>query len=201
MVALLGEEWGYSFSPAEAELLAAGMIADSARFAMSDEDTFRMMHVLQEKSKQSYDNLLLKAFPSSGLPERLATIQGMQSPALYSAGSFLLALARAPYASTMASNALIQLGADIAIGLFRSREFVTASIRVSNRAHALLGFDAMELLLPLAKANGGVCGGHACAAQITFPGYVSENILEDAFRRELLMHVKKIQMNVQLKKH
>ncbi|QQR92519.1 MAG: DHH family phosphoesterase [Candidatus Iainarchaeum archaeon] len=201
MVALLAEEWDYSFSPAEAELLATAIISDSARFAVANEETFRLMHALQQQSQRSYDALLLKAFPAHGLPERLATIQGMQAPSLYSAGSFLMATARAPYASTLAANALVQLGADIGIGLFRSREFVTASIRVSTRGHTLLGFDAMQVLLPLAKANGGVCGGHATAAQITFPGYVSENVLEDTCKRELLVAVRKIEKRAQLKKH
>ncbi len=201
MIALLAEEWDYSLSPSEAELLAIAIISDSARFALANEETFRLMHVLQQRSKQSYDALLLRAFPANDLAERLSIIQGMQSPSLFSADSFLLALARAPYASALASNALVQLGADIGVGLFRSREFVTASLRVSNRAHALLGFDSMEVLLPLAKANGGVCGGHACAAQITFPGYVSENIIEDTLKRELLMRVRKTKKNAQLRVH
>ncbi len=201
MIARLAEEWIYSLSSMEAELLASAIVSDTARFSVANEDTFRLMHVLQSKSKKSYDEILLKAFPPQGLQERLAIIHGMQSPSIYSSDTFMLALARAPYASALASHTLVQLGADIGIGLFRSREFVTASIRVSNRAHALLGFDAMDVLLPLAKSNGGICGGHACAAQITFPGYVSESVIEDTFKRELLMHVRKNQKSAQLKQH
>ena len=161
-------------SPENASLLAAAIVSDSARFANANSETFRVMDYLLKKSKQSYESLLQKAFPSADLSERVAVIKAMQSPRLIAVGDFLLGVVTAPYSSAKAANTLSQLGADISIGLFRSREFVTAAIRVSAHAHAQLKMDAMELLLPFAKSNNGSCGGHAQAAQITIPSYLSE---------------------------
>lgn len=201
IVAELAGEWNFSLEKEDAALLATALILDSYRFAVANSKTFQVMHDLLLQSQQTYESLLMRAFPVHDLNERLTTIKSMQSPQLISAGDYLLAIARAPYASAVASNTLVQLGADIGIGLFRSREFVTASLRLSSRAHSVLGMDAVEILLPLAKSHGGVCGGHASAAQITLPGYASENVIEDTFKRELFSLVKKIQKNAQLKVH
>ncbi len=191
MVAELGMAMDSSFSKSVSLILAAAMISDSARFAFANAETFRVFDFLLQKSGKTYEEVLAIAIPVVSISHRVSVFRAIKDAKLVGVGNYLLASVEAPYENAPAANAMIQLGADVSIGIFRTGKSVSASVRVSNRAHRDIQFDAMKILLPFATEHNATAGGHARAAQINLPAYFSESVLIDLFSRELLMRVKK----------
>lgn len=191
MVAQIGMTINASFSKPTAFFLAAAMVSDSARFAFANMETFRVFDFLLEKSEKTYEEVLAQAIPTVSISHRVSVFRAIKNAKLVGVGNYLLALVDAPYENAPAANAMIQMGADISIGIFRGATGVFASIRVSNRAHRDIQLDAMKIILPFAIEHHATAGGHARAAQINLPPYFSETVLLDLFSRELLMRVRK----------
>ncbi len=189
MVAQIGIELDADFTKPVASALAMAILTDSARFTVANTETFTIMGMLLEKSGKTFEQLSLKAIPPQELENNVSVFHALRQTKLFGVGKYLLAQADAPYHNAPSANALIQLGADVALGIFSSTEGLFCTVRVSGRAHSVLQLDAMKILLPLAQKNGGNCGGHARAAQLNLPPYLSESIVTDAFTRELLMRV------------
>jgi nanoRNase/pAp phosphatase (c-di-AMP/oligoRNAs hydrolase) len=201
LVTQIGLAMKGSFIPSISTALAMGMITDSARFMVANSDTFHVFDYLLLKSKKSYEEILSRAVPVSPIHDRVGVFHSMKDARLVSAGNFLFASISSPHATGQIATSLIQMGADVGLCFSHSSEGVFTSIRVSGRAHSELGYDAMQIILPLAKQHGGVGGGHARAAQLNLPPYFSEQMLVDHFSRELFMRVKKNHPKAHLKIH
>ncbi len=199
MVTQIGRELDADVTPTLARALGIAMITDTARFAEADAQTFETMSFLLEKSKQSYESLLVHTKNPVPIQSNVSVIKALRDVKLIGVNDYLLASVVAPFHNTPSANALIQLGADIALGIFPSPEGLFVSVRVSARAHILLGVDAMSVLLPLVKTHDGSCGGHARIAQATLLPYFTETLLIDAFSRELLLRVRKKDKNAKMK--
>lgn len=199
MVAQIARELNVEFTKPLSTALAMGILTDSAKFTVADNETFSTFAFLLEKSGKTYEQLSLSAVPPLEIADAISTFQSLRQVKLVNVGKFILASTNAPFHNTHAANALIQLGADIALGFFSGDKGLFCAVRISGRAHAVLQFDAMKVLPPLAREHGGTCGGHARAAQLNLPSYLSENVIIDAFVRELQMNVRKIDSNAQLK--
>ncbi len=192
MVAQIGIELNAEFSKPLASALAMGIITDSAKFTVADAETFSTFSFLLEKSGKTYEQLLERAIPALETADVVSTFHSLRNAKLISVGNFLLASTNAPYHNSRAANALIQLGADVALGIFHGKDGLFCSVRVSGRAHSVLQFDAMKILPELARTHNGSCGGHARAAQLNLPLYISENVMVDAFTHALQARVRKI---------
>ncbi|MEK6970899.1 MAG: DHH family phosphoesterase [archaeon] len=201
LVAQMGEAMGGTFTPPVSTALAMGMITDSARFMVANSHSFRVFDFLLTKSGRSYDEILARAVPVSSIHERVGVFHSMKDARLISAGDFLFASIASPSPTGQIASALIQMGADVGMCFSHSPTGIYASLRVSGRAHAELGYDAMHIILPLAHQHGGTGGGHARAAQINLPPYFSEQMLVDRFARELFMRVKKNHPRATMKIH
>ncbi len=199
MVAQIGIEMNTEFTKPLASALAMGILTDSATFAVASAETFSTFSFLLEKSGQSYEQLSLRAIPPLDVEDVVSTFQSLRQVKLVSVGKFLLATANAPYHNSRSANALIQLGADVALGLFPSEKGLFCAVRVSGRAHSVLQFDAMKVLPTLAHEHSGTCGGHARAAQLNLPPYLSENIIVDAFTHALQARVRKMDKQGKMK--
>lgn len=195
MVALIARELNVELSKPLAAALAMAIITDSAKFAVANPETFSTFSILLEKSGQSYEQLVERAIPPLELDDTVAAFHALRQTRLVGVGKYLLASTNAPYHNARAANALIQMGADVALGIFAGNEGLFCAVRISGRAHAVLQLDAMKILPPIAKEHNGTCGGHARAAQLNLPPYLSENIIIDAFTHELQRHVRKIDKN------
>ncbi len=199
MVAQIGIELNADFTKPLSSALAMGILTDSAKFAVADADTFSTFSFLLEKSGKTYEQLLNRAIPPLEMGDVVITFQSLRDAKLISVGKFLLVSTNAPYHNSRAANALVQLGADIALGIFQGKDGLFCSVRVSGRAHSVLQFDAMKILPELAHAHDGTCGGHARAAQLNLPQYLSEDIIIDAFARVLQMQVRKKDKDAKLR--
>lgn len=190
MAAQIGRELDVDFSKPVASALAVGMLTDSVRFLLANQETFGVMEFLLKKSGKPYEKLLEMANPVLPSGTRIAVLKSMRDTTLYEIGDYLLAVVNHPHHGALAANALVQLGADIGVGMFNSPQGIFCTVRISTRAHAELKFDAMKALLPFAKQNNGTAGGHAQAAQLNLPAYFSEALLRDFFQRILLEKVR-----------
>lgn len=199
LVTQIGRELNTEFIKPLASSLAMGILTDSAKFAVADNETFSTFAFLLEKSGQTYEQLVERAIPPFEMEDTVATFHSLRQAKLISVGKYLLASTNAPFHNAHAANALIQLGADVALGIFSGKEGLFCSIRISNRAHSLLQLDAMKILPSLAREHSGTCGGHARAAQLNLPPYLSENIIVDAFVRELQHKVRRTDNKAKLK--
>jgi nanoRNase/pAp phosphatase (c-di-AMP/oligoRNAs hydrolase) len=192
LVATVARELNVELPKPLAAALAMAIITDSAKFAVANNETFSTFAFLLEKSGQSYEQLLERSIPPLELGDTVASFHALRQARLLSVGKYLLASTSAPYHNARAANALIQMGADVALGVFPGKEGLFCAVRISGRAHSVLQLDAMKILPVLAREHNGTCGGHARAAQLNLPPYLSENIIIDAFTRELQRHVRKI---------
>lgn len=199
MVAQIGIEMNTEFTKPLASALAMGILTDSAKFAVADAETFSTFSFLLEKSGKTYEQLMERAIPALETEDTVSTFHSLRNAKLLSVGKFLLASTNAPYHNSRAANALIQLGADVALGIFQGKDGLFCSVRVSGRAHSVLQFDAMKILPVLASAHSGTCGGHARAAQLNLPLYISENVIVDAFTHALQARVRKVDKQGKLK--
>ncbi len=190
MVAQIGIELNSDFTKPLASALAVGILTDSAKFAVADAETFSTFSFLLSKSGKTYEQLMERAIPPLELKDAVVTFQSLRDAKLITVGKFLLASTNAPYHNSRAANALIQLGADVALGIFLGKDGLFCAVRVSGRAHSLLQFDAMKVLPSLASAHEGTCGGHARAAQLSLPLYISESVILDAFTHALQARVR-----------
>lgn len=199
IVAQMGIELNADFTKPLASALAMGIITDSAKFAVADAETFSTFSFLLEKSGKTYEQLLERAIPPLETADVVSTFHSLRNAKLISVGNFLLASTNAPYHNSRAANALIQLGADVALGIFQGKDGLFCSVRVSGRAHSVLQFDAMKILPELARTHNGTCGGHARAAQLNLPLYISENVIVDAFTHALQARVRKVDKQGKMK--
>jgi nanoRNase/pAp phosphatase (c-di-AMP/oligoRNAs hydrolase) len=199
LVAQIGRELNADFTKPVSAALAMGILTDSAKFAVADTETFSTFSFLLEKSGQTYEQLVERAIPPLEIGDTIAAFHALKQSRLMSVGKYVLVSTIAPYHNARSANALIQLGADIALGIFPSDNGLFCAVRVSNRAHSVLQVDAMKILPIIAREHNGTCGGHPRAAQLNLPPYLSENIIIDAFTHDLQRRVKKLDKKASVK--
>ncbi|MDP2666357.1 MAG: DHH family phosphoesterase [Candidatus Diapherotrites archaeon] len=190
MVTRIGRAMKASFPSTLATLLATAILADSARFAVANPHTFETFDFLLQKSPKTYEELLLLAFPPPPTGNRLALFKAARAAKIFTVGDYLLAFIHAPYHTAFAASSFIQLGADLAVGYARDPHHILCSIRVSEKLHHDLDLDILDIILPFAQQHDGDAGGHARAAQLNIPAYMTEETLIDLFTKQLLMRIR-----------
>ncbi len=167
IVALEMEAMGLKPSKTTATMMLAGIIYDTRFFRLAKPTSFRAVAYLLE-SGADYRlvlSTLTKGRNSVPYSEKVARLKGVSRAGIYRAGDLLIAVTCIGAYEGSVLNALIDLGADIAIGISRRKDRTRVTIRSSKRAEEVLGgAPSADIASHIATALGGSGGGHAGAA-------------------------------------
>ncbi|KHO55685.1 MAG: phosphoesterase RecJ protein [archaeon GW2011_AR21] len=153
-------------TPKIAQLLAAGIIADSANFITASSETFKSLsELLQIAGKEFAQITRLYSLPPD-VSQRIASLKAAKRVQLFKAGNVLVATSEVSCFENAAADSLIQLGADVAfVGFRNEKNQVRLSARASEDFVQKTGFDlALDVLSRLEGKFQGSSGGHPGAA-------------------------------------
>jgi nanoRNase/pAp phosphatase (c-di-AMP/oligoRNAs hydrolase) len=141
----------------DASMLAAAIISDTSRFKAANNDTFKMLFKLMEKSKKEYLELLSLAYPPLPNDEKVAILKAMQRVEFFEHRGFIIAIshvnAKISEASSMLSDA-----ADVAfVAQFNETEKKTM---VSARTGPHFPVPVNGIMSEIGKKYKGSGGGH-----------------------------------------
>lgn len=163
-------------TPKIAELIACGIITDSAGFMVADHETFSIMAETMKIANKPFSAIVSLFELEEDISEKIAKLKAAKRVRIYKIRDFIVTTTSVGCFEAEAASALVRLGADIAF----AGDVEEGKLKISARAkHSFLrktGFDlAKHVFEPLEKIVPGNGGGHAGAA-----GYngVSENFDE-----------------------
>jgi len=161
------EAMGLRPSRTAATMMLAGIIYDTRFFRLAKPSSFKAAAYLLESGA---DYKLIQATLARGrnsvpYAEKVARLKGVSRTGVYRAGDLLIAVTCIGAYEGSVLNALIDLGADIAIGISRRKDRTRVTIRSSKKAEEVLGgAPSADIASHIAAALGGSGGGHAGAA-------------------------------------
>ncbi len=167
IVALEMEASGVRPSKAPATMMLAGIIYDTRFFRLAKPTSFKAAAYLLEAGAdyRLILSTLMRGKNSVPYSEKVARLKGVSRAGIYRAGDLLIAVTCIGAYEGSVLNALIDLGADIAVGISRRRDRTRVTIRSSKRAEEVLGgAPSADIASHIATALGGSGGGHAGAA-------------------------------------
>lgn len=149
-----------------AACLLAGVISDSAGFKNANRRTFRYVHELMEISKIDYGQILETIESQPDVSQRIAVIKAIQRSELEQVGSFLIATSNVNACESLAAEALVNLGADVAFVAYSGDD-----ARISSRMRSGLEgkLNLAKLMAEAGAVLGGSGGGHEMAAGANGP--------------------------------
>jgi nanoRNase/pAp phosphatase (c-di-AMP/oligoRNAs hydrolase) len=154
---------GHSIDGKTAELLASGIVSDSAEFRNSMPHTFVQIGELLKLSNKSYQALMMDMRHLATPDNRMDSIRSLFKSEVTIRNNLVVVLGEGARANITADDA-IRIGADVA--LFHSKSI--SEISFSARLRPLLDKErgihlgrVMSTLAPIIKGHG---GGHPCAA-------------------------------------
>ncbi len=158
IVALAMETIGLKPSKPTATAMLAGIIYDTRFFRLAKPTSFRAAAYLLE-SGADYRlvlSTLTRGRNSVPYPEKVARLKGVSRAGIYRAGDLLIAVTCIGAYEGSVLNALIDLGADIAVGISRRKDRTRVTIRSSKRAEEVLGgAPSADIASHIATALGG----------------------------------------------
>ncbi|MDE1833550.1 MAG: DHH family phosphoesterase [Candidatus Micrarchaeota archaeon] len=163
IVFALVELAGIKLTKHEANLLALGIISDSAEFINSTPETFTQVGKLLQISGASYSWLaqLLKSTPSA--EERLRSIAELSSAEKNIVSGILFVYGRAGYQANHMAEDAIRVGADVSLFYTISETEISFSARMRPEMESR-GIHLGVIMKGLAHMIGGSGGGHPGAA-------------------------------------
>lgn len=167
IVALEMEAIGLKPSKTTATMMLAGIIYDTRFFRLAKPTSFRAAAYLLEcgAAYRMILSTLMRGRNSVPYPEKVARLKGVSRAGIYKAGDLLIAVTCIGAYEGSVLNALIDLGADIAIGISRRKDKTRVTIRSSKRVEEVIGgAPSADIASHIATALGGSGGGHAGAA-------------------------------------
>jgi nanoRNase/pAp phosphatase (c-di-AMP/oligoRNAs hydrolase) len=147
-----------------AEALLVGLIADSARFKNSNARTLEVAGKLLSASGKSMWEVSTFASHDEDISERIETLASCKRLHVARAGNLLVAVTKVRSFAAHVADALVSLGADVAIVGEAGKE-ARVSARCSDRVPP--EFSLVPLMEEAGKMIGGVGGGHRHAATAT----------------------------------
>ncbi len=147
-----------------AEALLIGVIADSARFKNSGARTLEVAGKLLSASGKSMWEVSTLASHDEDISERIETLASCRRLHVARVGNLLVATTRVRSFAAHVADALVSLGADVAIVGEAGKE-ARISARVSDRVPP--DFSLVPLMEEAGRMIGGVGGGHRHAATAT----------------------------------
>ena len=174
----------FKITPENAELLALGIVSDSAGFSTANSKTFIILSELLEISKTNFSGILALSASRIDVSQKIASLKAAKRARIFKCGEFIIALSEVGCFENLAAESLVMLGADIAfVGFAGSKMQARINARASEEFAKKSGFDlASVVIIPLGERFSGNAGGHACAAG--FDGIAVEimPLLEECFR-------------------
>lgn len=144
--------------------LLAGIVADSAGFKNSNEETFVCTAELIRKSKRSYHYVQDLVEVPLDFSQRLALLMSLRNVGAEKMGNFLIAYCKASaFQATMAAK-LVELGADVALVAVEMHNSSQISCRIRHGFEKKI--NAGHLMKKVGDEFGASGGGHAGAAGI-----------------------------------
>jgi len=157
------KEVGFKFTKETAELLALGIISDSAEFKNSSARTFSEMGDLLRMANMNYASLIpILQRIASPEARRDSIIDLFNSKPTIISGLLCITGRARDHANQSADNA-IRVGADIALFHALNNE-ISFSARMRPPLDRELGLHLGELMKSLSPIMNGHGGGHPCAA-------------------------------------
>jgi len=156
-----------------AMLVACGIISDTDRFSFASKNTFRIMADVIPKTKKDFQSLLEIISSEHTISERIAVLKAMKQIKILGIGKSLIVLSKASAFESQTAEALLSLGADLAlVGTIKggkARIAGRASFSFASRYKIDLARDIFQ---KLQVSFGGDGGGHVTAA--AFVGEVAD---------------------------
>lgn len=174
-------------SPLSARLLACGIIADSARFAVSSKEAFLDMAQLLEKSGVSYPGLFSFFEVKKDVSERIAALKAARRARVFKSFDKIISVTQVNSFEATAAMSLVFLGAHVGFAGGEKEGKILISGRALNNFSSRTGFDLVKHVFePLSQKFSGSGGGHAAAAAFNGQGFSVEGAL---FECAKLVHV------------
>jgi nanoRNase/pAp phosphatase (c-di-AMP/oligoRNAs hydrolase) len=171
---------GKGLAPDEAQALLCGLVADTQRFRLATPDTLGSAFVMMENGASLPEAIALLEQPSpEERSERIARLRAGQRAAFEERAGLLVAWSHVNSYEASAADALLRLGADLALVAAQRGEDASVSARVRRGVE----LDAARALQQAARelGEGWHGGGHAGAAGLNGRGS-AEQALEAARR-------------------
>lgn len=166
---------GQGLTKDEAFALLCGLVADTQRFRLATRDTLSSAFVLMEQGASLPEAIALLEQPApEERSERVARLRAAQRAQLREVAGLLVASSQVNAYEASAANALVRLGADVA--LVAAQRGGEASVSARLRAGVEARVDAALLMQRAARRLGASWGGggHAGAAGLNGPGAAEE---------------------------
>ncbi len=152
--------------PTSATCLLAGIISDSAGFRNANWRTFDAITELSKISKVDYGQLLELIESRPDVSQRIAILKAVQRCEVERVGDFLAVSSKVSACESLAAEALVEIGADVAFVAYSGED-----ARISSRMRMGLEgrMNLAEIMAEAGKILGGSGGGHECAAGANGP--------------------------------
>ncbi len=188
-------------SPKMAQLLAAGIVTDTAFFHTANHSTFKKMSFLLRESRKSFSQITALFRAEVDFSEKIASLKAAKRARIFKIGNWVAVTTDVGSFEASAASVLVRLGADVAF----AGDCDNSKIRVSGRASMLFlkktGFDlARDVFQPLSPKFSGSGGGHAGAAAFSGKAESLEPALQECLKL-VQRHLKKKNRPFQLKEY
>ncbi|MHA1616546.1 MAG: DHH family phosphoesterase [Candidatus Njordarchaeales archaeon] len=147
-----------------ANALIGGILSDSRFLYNAIPLTFSILSKLAERGNFKLVYAVLRGRPQD-YPERIARLKAAQRMQIMRLGDLLIAISKVGSYESSAANALISLGADIALVISKKKD--NEITRIVGRGRKKI--DLAMIFSKIAKELGAMGGGHQNAATLQFP--------------------------------
>ncbi len=147
-----------------ANMLAMGIISDSAEFKNTTPKTFIQLGELFSIAGINYITLMDMTRHISPAEERIKTINDIRNASVSVVNNMLLMKGAAHAYSNLAAESALRIGADVAIFGSRSESEISFSARLRPNLDQKYNIHLGSIMDKLSKIIDGSGGGHPCAA-------------------------------------
>jgi nanoRNase/pAp phosphatase (c-di-AMP/oligoRNAs hydrolase) len=180
---------GVSVDKKLANLLATGIISDSAEFKNAFPKTFVQVGELLERSKMDYPSLLLEMQHISSPEMRETSIRDLFGSEIAVKSGMLVLYGQAKVHANRLADDAIKIGADLSIFYTLNKKEVSFSARLRPTLDRKYDIHLGRIMKELAPIINGSGGGHPCAAGAYGSGLGSAKKLLDRFFYDINEHV------------
>ncbi len=176
---------GAEIEPRTANLLAMGIVSDSAELRNAFPETFIQIGELLKRGEMDYQSLLLEMQHVASIQSRAESIRDLFKSRISIKGSMLMLYgATQNHANRIADDAM-RIGADVSIFYAIKNGEVSFSARLRptlDKLHKMHLGRIMRSLAPIIKGHG---GGHQCAAGAYGSGTENAELFLESFISEI----------------
>jgi bifunctional oligoribonuclease and PAP phosphatase NrnA len=169
-----------------ANLLATGIISDSAELRNAFPETFMQIGELLERSEMDYQSMLLEIHHVASPRNRSQFIADLFKCNVSIAENLLILSGAVQMHANKTADDAIKIGADVALFYSARENEVSFSARLRPPLDKVRGVNLGRIMKQLAPIINGQGGGHPCAAGAYGPGIKSKQMFIDAFMARII---------------